>query len=103
MDKVSLNAKIDVEQTRALRRIEPAKQNQNAAATPRPESHIASREPDTINVSEHAAAVGRLTARVAELPDVRQEKVERLSALVQSGSYALPASDIIAELGYPVR
>ena len=49
---------------------------------------------DSINVSDRAAAIGELTAKVDQLPEVRQEKVERLRSQVQAGSFRPPASEI---------
>jgi flagellar biosynthesis anti-sigma factor FlgM len=52
------------------------------------------RTSDSISVSDQAAAIGELTAKVEQLPDVRQERVDQLRILVQKGDYNPPASDI---------
>ena len=49
---------------------------------------------DSVNVSERGAALGELAAKAESLPDVRQEKIEKLRAQVQSGNYRPAAADI---------
>jgi negative regulator of flagellin synthesis FlgM len=50
--------------------------------------------PDAVEVSKDGAAVGRLIARVKELPDVRQDKVAEFRSQIQTGSYKPSARDI---------
>lgn len=52
------------------------------------------RSADQLKVSSHAAMVGKLFARIAELPAVRPERVECLRERIESGSYHLPAIEI---------
>ncbi len=49
---------------------------------------------DSITVSNRAEEVGRLVAKVAELSDLRQERIEPLRQQIASGTYSVPASDI---------
>ena len=51
-------------------------------------------ESDAINVSDLAATTGGLIERLARLSVVRQDRVDSLRGLVESGSYHPPARDI---------
>ncbi|HYJ48216.1 MAG TPA: flagellar biosynthesis anti-sigma factor FlgM [Pyrinomonadaceae bacterium] len=93
MNKIDLNLSKHVEQ----QRVNNSGDASRAAQTEQPAKPAAPgspSEPDAVKVSERAANVGRLAARAAELPDVRQEKVEALRERLQSGSYNPQASDI---------
>lgn len=50
---------------------------------------------DTVNTSGWATAIEQFTILMAQLPDVRQERIESLQQLIHSGSYQ-PAAHIIA-------
>jgi len=49
---------------------------------------------DQVYISTQAEMVARLVARVRELPDIRQERVESLRAIATSGAYHPSAADI---------
>jgi flagellar biosynthesis anti-sigma factor FlgM len=61
-----------------------------------PQKSVANPPPgtDSVRVSDQAAAIGELTAKADQLPEIRQEKVERLRTEVQSGNYRPPAAEI---------
>ena len=41
---------------------------------------------DTVEISDH----GQFMSRMAELPDIRQERVETVKAAIQEGTYLTP-------------
>lgn len=51
---------------------------------------------DMIDVSSRSATAGNLVKRVAEVPDVQQERVELLREVIRSGSYR-PSARTIAD------
>ena len=93
MNSVKLNGANDAESLRLARRGETGRPTE--ANQPAPPSGAKSASgADTINVSDQAATVGRLAAKVAELPDVREERVAALRARVESGNYQPSAREI---------
>lgn len=64
----------------------------------KPESSPTTNQPvasASVTISSRAEVVGKSLEKIAELPDVRQERVAALKALVDSGSYR-PSGDDIA-------
>jgi flagellar biosynthesis anti-sigma factor FlgM len=53
-----------------------------------------SQQSDTVNLSGRATAVGKMIASAMEAPEIRQDKIETLKPLVESGNYNPPAKDI---------
>ena|ERR1051326_5422469 len=51
---------------------------------------------DLVKISPRAEVIARLIARVTKLPDLRQERVDTIRALVQAGAY-YPDSREIAQ------
>ena len=51
-------------------------------------------ESDKINVSDRAAAVGRLVSSLAQFSDVRPERIEALQTVIRDGAFNLPAQEI---------
>jgi flagellar biosynthesis anti-sigma factor FlgM len=49
---------------------------------------------DSISVSDRAAEIGELAARVKDIPGIRQERVTQFLAQVQAGEYHPPAADV---------
>jgi flagellar biosynthesis anti-sigma factor FlgM len=95
MSSVNLNGTPETDLTRVAERAETNRVTDPSATLP---SANASAPPpaDTITVSEHAAKVRQLAAKIEELPEVRQERVEHLRKQVQSGAYH-PSAEEIAE------
>lgn len=93
MGPIKLNNAGEFETRRAAVRTESERVS-DANATPQKVITNSSRTTDSINVSGRATAVGELTARVEQLPEVRQERIEQLRTLVQSGDYHPAAADI---------
>ena len=93
MSRVKLNGTNDAEPVRPSRRADAARLGGANQAAP-PAGAGSPQESDSVNVSDQATTVGRLLAQVAQLPDVRQERVEPLRDLVQSGSYHPSAHEI---------
>jgi len=50
--------------------------------------------PDTVYISAQAETMAQLVARVKQLPDVRQERVDSLRAIVTSGGFHPSAGDL---------
>ena len=97
MDKINLSGIGNAEAVRASRRVEAESADRTVVA---PESASVSKPAatDEIKVSERAAQIERMVARATEAPEIRQERVEALRALVQSGQYDPPASEIAAAI-----
>jgi flagellar biosynthesis anti-sigma factor FlgM len=53
---------------------------------------------DQVSVSQQAADVRRWVARVASLPDVRQDVVDRIRQRIARGEYPPPAGDVAAQM-----
>ncbi|MGH9901156.1 MAG: flagellar biosynthesis anti-sigma factor FlgM [Pyrinomonadaceae bacterium] len=95
MSRINLNGANDAEVIKTGRRADadrakaaeqmPAQNAGDAAATP---------QADTVKVSDTAASVGRLANRASEMSDVRQERIDALREVVESGSYRPEAGDI---------
>lgn len=88
-----LNGISNTEQTRAANRLGaqrtsgPESASTSAAANSKSPS-------DQVYISPKAETVSRLVARVRELPDIRQERVESLRAITTTGAYRPSSSDI---------
>jgi negative regulator of flagellin synthesis FlgM len=50
--------------------------------------------PDTVYISAQAETMAQLVARVKQLPDVRQERVDSLRAIATSGGFHHSADDL---------
>ncbi len=61
---------------------------------PSPAGSIPPHGPDAVDVSDRASTTELLAARLADLPDVRCERVWPLSALVESGAYHPAAGEV---------
>lgn len=94
MNKIDLNIAKHVEQASINRSQDAGRATQAEQPTPSQNGVAAATDSDKIKVSERASTVGRLSSRAAELPEVRQEKVEALRERIQSGSYNPPSRDI---------
>jgi len=89
---VDLNAINSPQQTKAPR-----------AKAVRPKASDAVKQPtartsDQVSVSGAAVEVGRLVDRAKGLSDVRQERVDSLKELIDSGQYEVNANDIAAAI-----
>src|SRR5258708_3534615 len=78
--------------------VKPLQQTQVQRSEPRPKEASApppiARPEDRVSVSSRAEDVGRLVARVNEMGDVRQSRVDAVRALVQSGHYQVSSRTI---------
>lgn len=93
MNSVNLNGTPDTEATRVAERAETSRVTE-ATHTPPAANASTSSPTDTITVSEQAAKVQRLAAKIEDLPEVRQDRVEHLRAQVKSGTYHRTAEKI---------
>ena len=93
MNSIKLNCGGQVETERTAGRLEAERVTEGCAAPP-PTTSTPSRISDSISVSDRAAAISELAAKAGQLPDVREERVEALRALVQAGEYQPTATDI---------
>ncbi|HKX33338.1 MAG TPA: flagellar biosynthesis anti-sigma factor FlgM [Blastocatellia bacterium] len=97
MNPINLSGPSEIDPRRATGRIEaerPVDVNTNPPRT----GTGSAQNSDSVDVSDRAAAIGELTAKADQLPEVRQEKVERLRTQVETGNYRPPASDIAEAL-----
>lgn len=96
MKTVNLNGNIggnlDAESTRSARRTENGRELELNSAGNAAGSTTA--KGDALNFSERAAKVAQLVDRIAQMPDVRSERVERLSRLIGKEAYQPSARDI---------
>lgn len=51
-------------------------------------------KPDTVYISAQAETMAQLVARVKQLPDIRQERVDSLRAMATSGGFHHSADDL---------
>jgi flagellar biosynthesis anti-sigma factor FlgM len=93
MNSIKLNGGTQVEAERTAGRLE-AERVTEGNVTPQQTTPAPPKISDSISVSERAAAISELTARAEQLPDVREERVEALRALVQAGEYQPTATQI---------
>jgi negative regulator of flagellin synthesis FlgM len=93
MNAIKLNGGGQVETPKTTGRLETGRVTEGAAdaqktnTAPPPTT-------DSINVSERATEIHELTAKAEQLPDVREERVEKLRAQVQAGDYRPSAEEI---------
>jgi flagellar biosynthesis anti-sigma factor FlgM len=93
MSKVNLNGPVEGDLTRVQRntgneQIRP--ESESSTATP-----VNSRlNSDQVNLSDRGATVRRLIDQSAQLPDVRQDRIDSLNSQIESGSYKPSATDI---------
>jgi flagellar biosynthesis anti-sigma factor FlgM len=93
MGPIKLNNTGELESRRAAVRTESERVG-DANATPQKVITNSPKTTDSISVSERATALGELAAKAEQLPDIRQERIEQLRTLVQSGDYHPAAADI---------
>ncbi|MBA3438770.1 MAG: flagellar biosynthesis anti-sigma factor FlgM [Pyrinomonadaceae bacterium] len=93
MNTIKLNGTADAKSIPASRRI-VAKQSavSNTPSQPVDPLFVS----DTVNTSGWTTTIDQLMIFMAQLPDVRHERIESLQQLVLSGSYQ-PAAHVIAE------
>jgi negative regulator of flagellin synthesis FlgM len=72
----------------------PAADVNQKPATEQSTNQVAPPQTDRVKVSDAATKVDSLKARVSEMPDVRQGRVEELRTLVESGDYKPEAGKI---------
>lgn len=80
------------DRTRAASRISDKQTTKLGSSSTQGVSDSASR-PDTLSISTQAETISRLAARIAELPDIRQERVASLREAIAAGA-SFSASDI---------
>ena len=51
-------------------------------------------ESDAVTVSNQGATLERLVAKVDEVPDVRQDRVDAIRSRIESGTYTVSSHDI---------
>jgi len=98
MNPINLNGGGEIDARRTTGRlVEPDKVN-DAQTVPTTNAPTAPLQADSVKVSERASAIGELTAKASDLPDIRQDRVAELRARVESGDYQPSADDIAAAL-----
>jgi flagellar biosynthesis anti-sigma factor FlgM len=93
MDSVKLNGTPEANLNRVSERAETNRVTETDASA----STTAAGSPsglDRIEFSGRAAEVARLTAQVAQLPDLRQERVAQLRAQVQANAYQADVREV---------
>ncbi|MFN0088436.1 MAG: flagellar biosynthesis anti-sigma factor FlgM [Blastocatellia bacterium] len=93
MSQIRLNGGSEIEPRLTPGRLE-AERAADGDAPSRGAIPVPPRIADSISLSERAAAIGELAARVRQLPDIRHDRIEQFRALVQTGVYHPPAADI---------
>jgi negative regulator of flagellin synthesis FlgM len=95
MKQVDLNA-ISSAQTRQTQRtntVRPSGTGSTANA-----SSAAKTVSDQVNVSSTGKEIGQLVERAKSLPAIRQERVDELRALIESGQYDVSSQTIAAAI-----
>lgn len=82
----------DTDQARINRPADAGRGRETAPVVPAGNS--SSPAGDVISVSDEAAAIGKLAERAGQLPEIRQEKVDRLREQIRSGSFRPKAEEI---------
>ena len=93
MNTIELSGGGEVETRRTPTRTELERLTDMNAA-PQKLNAVVSQTSDSIRVSDRASVIGELTAKVEQLPDLREERIEKLRTLVQAGDYRPAATDI---------
>jgi flagellar biosynthesis anti-sigma factor FlgM len=88
-----LNGVSNAEQMRSANRL-GANRTTGSEARPAPGAANPTPPADQVYISPQAETIARLVARVREMPDIRQERVESLRAIATSGAYHPSAADI---------
>jgi flagellar biosynthesis anti-sigma factor FlgM len=93
MTKVNLNRPIEGDLSRVPRnagteQIHPESESSTATTA---NSRVTS---DQVNLSDRGATVRRLIDQSAQLPDVRQDRIDSMNSQIESGSYKPSATDI---------
>jgi flagellar biosynthesis anti-sigma factor FlgM len=93
MNPIHLNGNLsgpqEADSTRAARRADAGRE-----AESNPAAANASANADALNLSERGAKVAQLMNRIAEMPDVRSERVELLSRMIGADAYRPSAREI---------
>lgn len=93
MNPINLNAGAEIDPRLTTNRTDSDRISDGKASQQKSNPAIA-QPVDSISVSDRAAAIGELAAKIDQLPDVRQERIDQLRTLVQKGEYNPLASDI---------
>lgn len=88
MNRVDLNGEIEAGRVGPVRRTERISEVREA------EAGRALEVADRVSLSDRAAQMQELVARLRDVPDLRQERVAELRELVRSGRYDPPAGAI---------
>lgn len=67
----------------SIGRVEPRGNPERTVPTPQPSQASVARGEDQVELSEHA----RFLARMRELPEIRQDLVDRIKAEIEAGTY----------------
>ena len=93
MNPITLSGAGEVEPNRTTTRAE-AERLTDVNASPQKTNAVAPKVSDSITVSDRAAAIGELTAKAEQLPDVREGRIEKLRSLIEARDYHPAAADI---------
>jgi flagellar biosynthesis anti-sigma factor FlgM len=88
MKLVNLNG-LNSTQSARLQQPEPVRTKEGSACLQSPVQ-----KSDQVRISTRAEEAGRLSARVSDLADVRQNRIDSLRAEIQSQQYEVSSSDI---------
>jgi negative regulator of flagellin synthesis FlgM len=96
MKRLDLNA-ISSAQPRQVQRTEVSRPNGTTLTSP-VNGATAKTAGDQIAVSATGREIGQLVDRAKSLPDIRQERVDSLRQLIESGKYEVPSKTIAAAI-----
>ncbi len=74
--------------------VEPNSEDQGAPASPVPPTNTQ----DTLNLSQERADYDAIQTEIAQLPDIRQERVKEIRNALQSGQYQVSSEDLADRL-----
>jgi flagellar biosynthesis anti-sigma factor FlgM len=95
MKRLDLNA-ISSAQPRQVQRTEVSRPNGTTLTTP--VNGPTTRTGDQVAVSAAGREIGQLVDRAKNLPDIRQERVDSLRQLIDSGKYEVSSKTIAAAI-----
>lgn len=96
MSPINLNPGREIDPRHATTTRAEGDRTADLNASPQASASAPQQKTDSVRLSNLGSAIGELTARTEQLPDVRQERIDQLRGQIQSGQYN-PSSEDIAD------
>jgi|GEM_PF-6092763 len=72
----------------------PSSANQND----KPERSRTAQQPEPVSISQTGQEINRYTEAMANLPDIRQERITQIQTALEKGTYAVSSQDLADKL-----